>query len=539
MFDYIKRFKYFNNNNVSTGENNDVDTSCTFYSDTELANMKISVNLTDNINTINKILENNFDLVARNITLGKKSCRAAAIFYIDNLIDSAHIDNDIIRPLIVDAYSSGFDSADLIIDQLNCGNLITRGQIKTCNNMKVFMDGLLSGDACLLISGTETAFVISVKGNEIRSISQAQIEPVIRGPKDSFVETLGVNIGLIRARIPNPNLSFEAVEIGTQTHTKVCISYLRGVCPSSRIAEVRSRIKGINIDGILESGYLEEFIQDNPFSIFPQIRNTERPDVVSAALLEGRVAIITDNTPIVLIAPGEFFSLLQSAEDYYNRYIFSTFIRILRFLALLIAAFLPAFYIAVTNYHREMVPTELLMSIASARTGVPFPTVIEALVMNFAFELLYEAGVRLPKNLGQTISIVGALIIGQAAVQAKIVSPLMVIIISLTGIATFCIPQYNVVLPIRIIRFIFMILASTLGLFGMMIGILYLLLHLSSLRSFGVAYLAPLSPLDIGGTKDTVIRSPWWAFIKRPSYISNNFNRMQSGQMPHPPGGKS
>lgn len=534
MFDYIRRFKYIKSENVPSDEGSDVIT-CDSYSDEELGKIKISADLTDNINLINKILNNNSDLVIRKITLGKADCRVAAIFYIENLIDSDKVDNDIIRPLSLDANISGFTTSSAIIGQIKCGNLITKGKVKTSDNMKDFMYGLLNGNACLLISGLADAYLIGAKGNNNRSISEPQNEPTIRGPRDAFVETLGVNIGLIRKRIQSPNLSAEIIDIGVKTHTKVCITYLRGVCPPSRVEEVRSRLKKINIDGILESGYLEEFIQDNPYSIFPQIRNTERPDVASGALLEGRVAIITDNTPIVMIVPGEFFSLLQSSGDYYDRYIFSSFIRILRFITLLIATFMPAFYIAVTNYHKEMIPTSLLMGIASARTGVPLPTALEALAMNFAFELLYEAGVRLPKSLGQTISIVGALIIGEAAVQAKLVSPLMVIVISITGIATFCIPQYNVVLPIRILRFIFIILASVMGLFGMMIGILYLLLHLSTLRSFGVAYLMPLFPLDLSGLKDSVIRSPWWGFVKRPDYISANANRMKAGQKPKPP----
>lgn len=542
MFEYIKRLQYYHSGNSSTAsaENLDAnDISSAFFSDDELEKIKISANLAENVSEVQKIMEHNFDLMMRSITLGRIDNKPAAVFFIENLIDSHHIDNDIIRPLVIDAYVSGLTSAEAILKELSHGNLITRGLIKSCANMKEFMEGLLNGDACLLIAEQATAYVIKVKGNESRKISEAKIEPVIRVPKDSFVESLNVNVGLIRARIPNPNLSFETIEIGSQTHTKVCVSYIRGICPSSRIAEVRSRLNRIQIDGILESGYIEEFIQDSPLSIFPQIRNTERPDVASAALLEGRVVIITDNTPIILIAPGEFFSLLQSSEDYYDRFIFSSLIRFLRFFALLIAAFLPAFYIAVTDYHQEMIPTDLLVSISNSRTGVPIPTILEGLLMILAFELLYEAGVRLPKSLGQTISIVGALIIGQAAVQAKIVSPLTVIVISFTGIATFCIPQYNLALPVRMIRLVFFVLAATFGLFGMMVGILYILLYMSSLRSFGVSYLSPLSPMDAGSFQDTVIRSPWWALVKRPSYISANRNRMKPGQKPNPPGGKS
>ena len=537
MFDYLKRFHYFNG---PAGTAEEVDTSGDsepFYSEKELEDMKLSSDLAVNMDTVRKIMQNACDLVVRDIRLGQTASRAAALLYINDLIDSQRIDSDIIRPLIIDAPASGPVSGDAILNRLNSGDLVTRGQVLPCADMKTLMKGLLTGYACLLVAGTGASYLFGAKGNETRSITEPNIEPVIRGPKDSFVESLGVNIALVRTRLASPNLSFESVEIGTESHTKVCISYLRGVCPPSRVAEVRARLHRISIDGILESGYLEEFIQDSPFSIFPQVRNTERPDTVAAGLLEGRVAILTDNTPIALIVPGEFFSLLQAAEDYYDRFVFSTFIRIFRFFALLFAAFLPAFYIAVTCYHRELIPTDLLISIAQSRVGVPISSVIEAVAMNFALELLYEAGVRLPKSLGQTISIVGALIIGQAAVQAKLVSPLTVIVISLTGIATFCIPQYNLVLPLRIIRFIFMVLAASFGLFGMMVGMLYLLLYLSSLRSFGVAYLAPIAPFNPDANKDMTIRAPWWVLVKRPSYISANSNRMRAGQKPHPPGG--
>jgi len=295
------------------------------------------------------------------------------------------------------------------------------------------------------------------------------------------------------------------------------------------------KLSGRNIDDILESSYIEELIQDHPYSIFPQMRNTERPDVVVSSLLEGRVAIITDNTPVALIAPGEFFSLMQTAEDYYNRYAFSSLIRLLRYFCLIIAMLLPALYIAITNYHQEMVPNGLLISIISTRAQVPFPALVEALSMEITFEILREAGVRLPKPIGQAVSIVGALVIGQAAVQANIVSPLMVIVVALTGIATFAIPQFNLSLPVRILRFFLMLLASVFGMYGVMIGILFIMLHLFSMESFGKPYMAPLSPLRTGDFKDTLIRFPWWALVKRPVNSSRNSKRMQSGQIPHPP----
>lgn len=245
--------------------------------------------------------------------------------------------------------------------------------------------------------------------------------------------------------------------------------------------------------------------------------------------------IIIDNTPVVLIAPGEFFSLLQASEDYYDRYIFSTLVRLLRYFAFALALLLPSSYIAIINYHQEMIPTELLISIMSGRMGVPLPAFLEALTMEITFEILREAGVRLPRPVGQAVSIVGALVIGQAAVQAALVSPLKVIIVALTGIASFTIPQYNISLPIRVLRFPLMVMAAFLGLFGVMGGVLIILLHMSSLRSFGVPYLAPVSPFKGGDIKDTAVRAPWWTLIHRPTQTTRNPRRIPTGQIPRQP----
>lgn len=504
------------------------------FSAEDLKEMQISSSLTENLKMVKEIIGKNTDLVIRNITLGRSEVKPAVIIYLDNLIDTYHIDTDIVRPLVLDVYTSGLNTGCEIIEQLQAGNLITRGQIKIGKNIDDLLKEVLRGEVGLIIDGVNEVYIISAKGYEYRNVAESDVEPVVRGPREAFIEVLSINIGLIRRRIHSPNLVFESLEIGTVGKIKVCLAYIKGICPAELSDEVRSRLERINIDGVLESNYIEEFIQDNPYSIFPQVRNTERPDVVASSLLEGRVAIIVDNTPVVLIAPGEFFSLMQSAEDYYSRYTFSSLIRLLRYLAFFIALLLPALYIAVTNYHHEMIPSSLLISIISARTEVPFPALIEALVMEIIFEILREAGIRMPRPIGQAVSIVGALVIGQAAVQAKIVSPLMVIIVALTGIATFCFPQYNISLPVRILRFLLMLLASILGLFGVMIGVLFIMLHLFSLESFGKPYMSPLSPLRPDDLKDTAIRLPWWALVKRPYNSSRNTKRMQSRQIPRP-----
>jgi spore germination protein KA len=531
-------FNYNNRNNKRkniNGENNHPSVSQEVYTKVKLEGIKISNSLIENIDIINKIVGDNTDLVTRNFTLGRKKLLSAVLFYFDNLVDSKHIDLNIIQPLLTDSYTSGLITASEIIKEIQLGNLISRAELAKAKDMKALVDGLLEGDAVLLIEGVEEAYVMSAKGYDYRSVGISEVEPVVSGPKDAFIEGLSVNLSLIRRRIHSPNLVFKSLKVGRETQTTVCVAYIKGICSIKLITEVFSRISKIDIDGILGSNYIEEFINDEPFSIFPQIRNTERPDVASAALLEGRIVIIVDNTPMALIIPGEFFSLFHAADDYYNRFWFSSVIRLFRYLAAFIALTLPSFYIALANFHQELIPTNLLVSIISARTGVPLPNFVEAFLMEGTFEILREAGVRLPRPVGQAVSIVGGLVIGQAAVQASIVSPLMVIVVSLTAIASFCVPQYNISHPIRLLRFPLMILAATLGIYGLMLGLLFLLLHLCSIRSFGVPYFAPFAPLKLSDLKDTIIRAPLWANIKRPTETTHNKNRIVPNQTPRPP----
>lgn len=505
------------------------------YSDTLLSEMKLSSSLVQNTEMINKIIGGNVDLIERNFTLGRKKTISATLFYFDNMIDPKHLDINIMQPLLTDSYTSGFDTGPQIVSEIQAGNIITRSQIRKSKNIKELLHGLLKGEAVLLTEGIDEVFIINSKGYEYRNVTEPDVEPVVRGPKEAFIEELSVNLGLIRRRIHSPNLIFESLELGKVTKTTVCFGYIRGICSTNLIAEVRLRISKIDIDGVLESSFIEEFINDEAYSFFPQARNTERPDVACAALLEGRIVIIVDNTPVTLIVPGELFSLLQAPEDYYNRYIFSTLVRIIRYIAFIVALTLPSLYIAVTNYHQELIPTSLLTSIISSRTGVPLPNILEAFLMECTFEILREAGVRLPRPVGQAVSIVGALVIGQSAVQASLVSPLMVIVVSLTAIATFSIPQYNISHPIRILRFPLMLITAVLGFYGFILGLLFILIHLCSLRSFGVPYLAPLAPYEATNMNDTIIRSPLWTFITRPKETTWNNRRMSSNQKPKPP----
>jgi spore germination protein KA len=296
--------------------------------------------------------------------------------------------------------------------------------------------------------------------------------------------------------------------------------YLNGVAYEATVNEVKQRLLKINIDGVLESGYIEELIEDNSLSPFPQVDHSERPDKVSAAILEGRIAIVIDNTPFVLIVPAIFIQFIQSPDDYYERFPVGSLTRIVRLAAYFTSMTLPALYIALTSFHQEMIPTSLALSIAASREGIPFPSIGEAFIMEATFEILREAGLRLPKQAGQAVSIVGGLVIGQAAVEAGIVSQIMVIVVALTGISSFAIPAYHAAAAGRLIRFPLMILAAVLGLPGILAGLTIILIHLSGLRSFGINYLDPFTSPNVDQLKDAAVRAPWWTMFSRPGNVA-------------------
>ncbi|MDQ0872708.1 hypothetical protein QFZ77_001367 [Paenibacillus sp. V4I3] len=367
---------------------------------------------------------------------------------------------------------------------------------------------LLEGHCLLIPTWGNTILSYDVSKGEYRTISEPTSEASVRGPREGFVEDISRNVALIRKRLKNEHLVFESMTIGSATKTKVYLTYLNNVASVQVIDEFRRRLHAIQTDSILESGYIEEWIQDKTFSPFPQLVSSERPDIIVAKLLEGQVAVITDGTPIVLLGPVTFFQMFSSAEDYYQRADIATLTRWLRMLAFLLSVFIPSLYIAVVSYHQELLPTSLLISLAAQREEVPFPVFIEAIIMTVTFEILREAGLRMPRIAGQSISIVGALVLGQAAVEAGLVSAAMVIVVSLTAISNFASPNYSFGITQRIIQFSFMLLAGALGLFGIMSGVFFLLVHLVSIRSFGVKYMTPLAPVALSDLKDTLVRVP-------------------------------
>jgi hypothetical protein len=469
---------------------------------------QLSSSLADNILTFKALYNDCSDVVFRFFTFGDST--EACLIYMDGMSSIDELDKNVLTPLMNVTEKEILSLTELIKKK------IPISMVKNINNIEEGIEHISIGNPVLLMNGFNEGIALGLAKWEKRSIEEPVAETVIRGPRDSFTEMLSTNTTLLRRRIRTHKFKTKRLDIGSLTQTGIVVAYIEGVAKSAIVEEVLSRLQRIEIDGILESGYIEELIEDNPISPFPQIMNTERPDVAVAGLLEGRVVILVDNTPFVLIAPITLFSLFQSSEDYYTRYFLSIMIRWLRYLFVIISLLLPSFYIAVLTFHQEMVPTTLLESMATARERVPFPALVEAFIMEITFEALREAGLRLPKQVGAAVSIVGALVIGQAAVEAGIVSTPMVIVVSLTGIASFAIPRYVVGMAFSMLRFPIMILAGTLGLLGLILGVLLLLIHLCGLKSFGVPYMSPLGPMNGKQMHDVLLRKPWWMLRKGP-----------------------
>lgn len=381
--------------------------------------------------------------------------------------------------------------------------------------------GLLAGDVILLVDGFDKAIKIPDKGYPNIPVKEPESEKVIRGSREGFADSVKVNTALIRKRLRTPKLKVKEMRIGTRSNTNVDIVYMEDLIYPSMLKEVERRLSRYEIDGILDSGMVEQLSEEKWYSPFPQFQTTQRPDRAAMAILEGRIVVLTDNSPMGLILPTDYNSFIKTSDDYYNRWEIATFGRLLRYMAAFFAMALPGLYLAVTNFHTQILPTTLLLSFAAARTGVPFPAVVEVLLMEISFELLREAGVRLPGAMGNTIGIVGGLIIGQAAVEANIVSPIVVIVVAFTALCSFAIPNEEFATAFRLLKFGFIFLCSWLGFYGFLYGLLLVLIHLSHLKSFGIPYLMPFVGADLNGyedERDSLIRQPLFWLKKRPIY---------------------
>ncbi|WAH36576.1 spore germination protein [Alicyclobacillus dauci] len=463
-------------------------------------------------------LPQNKDIVVREFKVGVDTQRpwpGLAVF-VDGMADKTTINSFILEPLMLLTHLVDEDPKRKI--EYISETLVPGNQSDMVEKWSQVVAAVLTGSTVVMLDGCNAALVVETKGWEHRSVNTPQTEAVVRGAHDAFTESFRANTGLVRARLRSEHLVTEMLSVGNLARTDVAVMYIHGVTNPKLVREVRRRIQAIDVDYLQDSGVLEQFIEDQPKMLIPQTMSTERPDRVAASLAEGYVAIFVGNSPYALIVPVVLWSLIHTSEDANLRYPAGTFIRCLRGFALFVALLMPALYVAITNYQPEMIPTDLMLAIAGSREQVPFPVIVEILLMEFAIELIREAGIRIPSVIGPTIGIVGALIIGQAAVQAGIVSPLLVIIVATTALASFTIPNYNLSMAVRIMRFVFLVGAATLGFYGIAILLCVYVVRLTMLKSFGVPVMAPIAP-NYKSSKDVLLRGPVFAMNKRPEFL--------------------
>lgn len=427
------------------------------------------------------------------------------LLYLESMTDRNQIQRGIIQPL----KESGDRDVPSFLD------VVVAQERQSHTDLNSAINQLMMGHSLVLFPGGRV-YTVGSSVTHKRDMKEPDNESVVRGAHDSFVEELVVNLYQIRRRIENPNLTVRYFELGKESRTRVAMVYMRNLANPSLVDKVARRLNDISVDMILSPGYLQEFTEDNPWSVFPQALNTERPDRVYSNLMEGRVALMTDGDPTALVVPVTLFAFYQSPDDYHGRWIVGSFVRMIRLVSFLIAFLLPSLYIAIVSYHPEILPTELIFTIKTTLDRIPFPPLLEALLMELTIELIREAGIRLPSRVGQTIGIVGGLVIGDAVVRAGLVSFTMIIVVALTAIASFVVPSNEMSIAVRLIRFPLMVAAAAFGLVGISFGLMVLFMHLTKLESFGSPYFAPISPLRLKDLKDTYIRFPIWLLNQRP-----------------------
>lgn len=476
---------------------------------------------------IKRIYAKSTDVLIRPIEIKGQNDITVSIFCVDGLVNSQVLDLTIIKPIATEEgpkqCKTQKELANYLLNQ--GGAYHAFGSFVTDFNQLNTM--VMSGMAAVLLDEIQAAVVYDVRTFDKRSVSDPSEESTMKGAKDSFIEVLRTNTALIRRRIRSPHLVVEQMYVGRLSRTDVALVYMNNICDMNLVKQIRKKIQAIDIDNICASSFIEEFITENQNSLMPQVMYTERPDRCCSNLTDGRIVLVIDGIPYVFVLPCQFPMLLQSSEDYSESYLAGSALRCLRYITLLVSLLLPAFYIAVTTFHSQLLPLQMLLSIQKAKINVPFSSCIEVLGLLFSFEILIEAGLRLPKNIGSAMSIVGGLVVGQAAVSANIISPVVVIIIALSGIAGFTIPNQDLSIALRVSRFALAILASFAGFYGLMIGFLFIVTHLCSLDNFGVPYMAPFVATIKADLQDTILRYPVKDFKYRPEGIAPQNKRKQ------------
>ncbi|WP_031513866.1 spore germination protein [Desulfofalx alkaliphila] len=484
----------------------------------DLLNRQVSADLHTNVEIIQKLFSEMPDLIIHSFKVNETGTPAALVF-IDGLNEKKVLNDNILYPLIHETK----------LDKPHLGLSITASNIKTELKWSNIEEALLLGSAVLFMDGQANALILDTQGWVQRESSEPQNESALRGAHQGFVETAKFNIAMIRRYVASRELKMKQLMVGKRVKTQVFLLYLADVANPQVVQEMERRIRKLDVDAIINTGELKEYIEDNRYSIFPQFQVSERPDNVALNILKGRVAVVVDRSPGVIVAPATLLSFFQTVDDYSFRWILTSFIRLLRVFAAFIALFLPSLYIAIVTFHYEVMPLDIAMIVGESREKVPFTPIVEALLMEVTLEMLREAGLRLPSPIGQAIGIVGGIVIGQAAIDAAIVSNLLVVVVALTAIASFIIPNPEMSASIRLLRFPMMILASLFGMVGVMAGMMMLVAHLISLESLRTPLASPFAPLRLTDLKDAFIRFPIRMLQHRP-HDARPTQRRKQGQ---------
>lgn len=490
---------------------------------------EISKKLSENMEYLKKVytIPVNGDAVIREFkVVVKNKIVSAFMIFFDGMVDRKVIDDDILRSLMLSSNMNIKDDDETIAEFVR-NRLLTHNQIKEIQEYSKIIDEINFGGCGIFIDGMDSAFAADVKGWEHRGIERPNTELVIRGPQEGFGELLRVNTALVRKILKDKDLIVENAQVGIRSKTPCSILYIKDIANDSLVKEVKRRVKSIKTDYIIDSGELEQFIEDSSIFPVPQMIATERPDRVASGLAKGKVAIILHGSPFALVVPAAMHELIQSPEDKYVRAPYANLLRGVRIIAIIMSLLLPAIYLAITNFHQEMIPTDLLIAIEATREKVPFPGIIEILIMEFSFELIREAGIRIPGPIGPTLGIIGALILGQAAVAANIVSPILIIIVALTGIGSFAVPNFSAGFAFRILRFGYILLAAMSGFLGITTGLFLQGVWFANSKSFGIPFLAPFGPKTKGGLSDEILVAPAWNQENRPDFLNTKNSTSQ------------
>jgi spore germination protein KA len=482
---------------------------------------EITPELVRNLDFMKKkyFIPSNGDVMIREfkITFKDKVIDAFMIF-IDGMTDRKVINDNILAPLMV--FSNMDIKGNDELKQFISNRLTPHNQIKIVEKYSDVIDEINFGGCTIFVEGVDAAFTADVKGWEHRGVNRPNTEQTLRGPQEAFIASLRTNTALVRKIVRDEDLVVENVAVGMRSKTPCNILYIKDIANDSLVAEIRTRLKSIKVDYLRDSGELEQMIEDNPYNPTPQLIATERPDRVASMLTDGKVGVAVSGSPFVLMMPITSTDLLHSAEDNFIRFPYAMMLRIVRIISIFFSLLLPGVYLAITNFHQEMIPTDLLFAIGAARERVPFPTLVEILIMEFAFELIREAGIRIPGPIGPTLGIIGALILGQAAVAANIVSPILIIIVAVTGIGNFASPNFSQGFAFRIMRFGFIFMGSLSGFLGITTGLFILGLVLCHSKSFGVPFVSPFAPKTRGSFAADVLKLPLWKMESRPDYLN-------------------